>query len=157
VTTFLVKHSWSHIWSHFLAPEVCLFSMIPPLDAPPKKSRNNLTYRLPHLCNSLIDNKKTAACKAPEIYGEVVLGRKGRRTCPLAYVVFRSGSGSPARKHDLLYIPYQTPPTIICGAISPVSKSATNATNTSIGRVYVRPPANIAVSGHPVKASHRLS
>ena len=43
--------------------------------------------------------KKTAACKAPEIYDEVVLGRKGLRTHPLAYVVIRSGSGS--RSHDL--------------------------------------------------------
>ena len=33
-----------------------------------------------------LGHKKTAAYKAPEIYGEVVLGRKGRRTCPIAYI-----------------------------------------------------------------------
>jgi len=33
-------------------------------------------------------HKKTAAYKAPEEYSEVVLGRKGLRTCHIAYFRF---------------------------------------------------------------------
>ena len=34
----------------------------------------------------LPEHKKTAAYKAPEIYGEVVLGRKRLHTCLIAYI-----------------------------------------------------------------------
>ena len=55
-----------------------------------KYNRNKPVFKgIIHLSAWLIYNKKTAAYKAPEIYGEVVSGRKGRRTCPLAYVVIQ--------------------------------------------------------------------
>ena len=46
----------------------------------------------------MVYNKKTAACKAPEDIVRFVSGRKRLRTCPLAYVVLRSGSGSSTHK-----------------------------------------------------------
>ena len=75
---------------------------------------------------------------------------KGLRTCRLTYSIC-SGSGTPARKHDHPYTPYQTPPTITCIAISPLSKTATYPASISIGRIYERPGANIADKDHTVK------
>ena len=59
------------------------------------------------------------------------------RTILHAYVRFCSGGGTPARKHDHPYTPYQTPPTITCSAICPSFKSATYMASISIGRVCV--------------------
>ena len=68
-----------------------------------------------------------------------------------------SGSGSPARKHHHLYLPYQIPFTATCRAISSLSKTATYASSMSIGRVYVQPGAKIAVSDFTVKGPQDLS
>ena len=66
-------------------------------------------------------------------------------------MLFCSGSGSPARKHHNLNIPYQIPFPAACRAISSLSKSATYVSSMSIGRVYVQPEAKIAVSDFTVK------
>ena len=68
-----------------------------------------------------------------------------------------SGSGSPARRHDHLYIAYQIPPTITCSAIYPVTKVRPICPVCQLVAYMSRPEAKIADKDHTVKGPQKIS